>query len=90
MRSRHRVSGILHCCGAEHADRLELARRTAQVFGLDADLLDVGPPPVALTAERIPCDTRLDGAATRERLGVEGSGLDAMLRRLREQLERAQ
>jgi dTDP-4-dehydrorhamnose reductase len=83
----HRASGILHCCGAEHADRLELARRTARVFGLDEDLLDVGPPPAALSAERIPGDTRLDGAATRARLGVAAPDLDGMLGRLRAQLE---
>jgi dTDP-4-dehydrorhamnose reductase len=84
---RARVTGILHCCGAEHAHRVELARRTAQVFGLDEDLLDVGPAPQALARERIPCDTRLDGAATRARLGVTAAGLDGMLGRLREQLQ---
>ena len=82
----HRATGILHCCGAEHADRVGLARRTARVFGLDEGLLDVGPPPAALTAERVPCDTRLDGAATRRRLGVRAADLDTMLGRLRDQL----
>jgi dTDP-4-dehydrorhamnose reductase len=82
----HRATGILHCCGAEHADRVELARRTARAFGLDEGLLEVGPPPAALTAERVPCDTRLDGAATRRRLGVQAPDLDGMLGRLREQL----
>jgi dTDP-4-dehydrorhamnose reductase len=82
----HRATGILHCCGAEHTGRLELARRTARVFGLDEDLLDVGPPPATLTGERIPCDTRLDGSATRARLGVAAPDLDEMLGRLQAQL----
>ena len=39
------VTGILHCCGGEHADRVGLARRAIRVFELDPDLLDVVPPP---------------------------------------------
>ncbi len=80
-----RATGILHCCGAEHADRLQLARRTAEVFGLDASLLDVGPPPADLVSERIPADTRLDGAVTRHKLGTPALDLDGMLGRLRAQ-----
>lgn len=80
------MTGILHCCGCEHADRVELARRTARAFGLDESLLDVGPPPAALVAERVPADTRLDAAATRARLGLPEYGLDGMLRRLADQL----
>jgi dTDP-4-dehydrorhamnose reductase len=83
---QQRGTGIMHCCGAEHANRLQLARRAAAVFGLDASLLDIGPPPEALIGERIPTDTRMDGEATRRRLGVEAPDLDAMLGRLREQL----
>ncbi|MBV8712464.1 MAG: sugar nucleotide-binding protein, partial [Solirubrobacterales bacterium] len=40
------VSGILHCCGGEHAGRVGLARRAVEVFELDPDLLDVVPPPL--------------------------------------------
>jgi dTDP-4-dehydrorhamnose reductase len=81
-----RATGILHCCGAEHASRVSLARATARVFGLDESLLDAGEPPSSLVGERIPTDTRLDNAATRERLGVPGFDLEGMLGRLREQL----
>ena len=81
-----RAEGILHCCGAEHADRVQLARRTARVFGLDESLLAVGPPPGALVVERIPADTRLDSTVTRERLGLAPLDLDGMLARLRDQL----
>ena len=81
-----RATGVLHCCGAEHADRVELARRVVRAFGLDESLLDVGEPPPALVGERIPADTRLDNATTRERLGLPAFDLDGMLGRLRAQL----
>lgn len=84
------ATGILHCVGGEHADRVGLARRAVAAFGLDGELLDVGPPePGALPAPpaRVPYDTRLDGTATAARLGVELPGLDVMLGRLRAELE---
>src|SRR5262249_9759609 len=40
-----RVIGTLHCVGAEHIDRVSLARRAALAFGLDPALLAVGAPP---------------------------------------------
>ena len=82
------VSGILHCCGGEHADRVELARRAVAAFGLDAELLDVGPPPdEALAGGAIPRDTRLDATITARRLGAELPDLDTTLARLRHDLE---
>jgi dTDP-4-dehydrorhamnose reductase len=82
------VSGILHCCGGEHADRVELARRAAAAFDLDAELLDVGPPPdEALAGGAIPRDTRLDATITARRLGAELPDLDTTLARLRHDLE---
>jgi dTDP-4-dehydrorhamnose reductase len=82
------VTGVLHCVGGEHADRIALAQRAVAAFGLDEALLDVGPPdPAALPAGGVPFDTRLDAAATAAALDVELSGLDAMLGRLRTQLE---
>ena len=84
------VTGILHCCGGEHVDRVGLARRAVDAFGLDPDLLDVGPPPVgAVPAERVPRDTRLDAAATAAALDVELPDLDTQLARLRAELEGA-
>jgi dTDP-4-dehydrorhamnose reductase len=82
------AGGVLHCVGGEHADRIELARRAVGAFGLDVDLLDVGPPdPAALPAGGVPFDTTLDTAATAAALDVELSGLDPMLARLRAELE---
>ncbi len=82
------ATGILHCCGGEHADRRGLARRAVAAFGLDEDLLDVGPPDeAALRAGRAPFDTRLDASATAAALGAELPDLDTMLARLRAELE---
>ena len=82
------VTGMLHCCGGEHVDRVGLARRAIEVFELDGELLDVVPPPEDVVSDGgIPRDTRLDATETAARLGVELPGLDAMLRRLRSQVE---
>ncbi len=84
------VTGILHCCGGEHADRLTLARRAIDAFGLDGDLLDVGPPPAeVLTDGGVPRDTRLDAAATAVRLDTQLPDLGTMLAQLRDELETA-
>jgi dTDP-4-dehydrorhamnose reductase len=80
------VTGVLHCCGGEHTDRVGLARRAIRVFELDPELLEVVKPPPA-GSERIPRDTRLDARATARALGVELPDLDGMLRRLRTEVE---
>lgn len=82
------VTGILHCVGGEHADRIGLARRAVDVFDLDAELLEVGPPPPdALPQGGVPRDTRLDATATAAALDVELPDLDSQLARLRAELE---
>jgi dTDP-4-dehydrorhamnose reductase len=80
--SGHR--GIFHCCGGESVDRRTLAQRTVEVFGLDAGLLDFGPPPPQPWP--IPYDTSLDATATAARLGVELPEVDEQLRRLERSL----
>lgn len=81
------VTGTLHCVGADHVDRVELARRAITAFDLDPGLLQVGPPPEAALGDgRIPADTRLDGTATAERLGLDLPSLDQTLRRLSDEL----
>jgi dTDP-4-dehydrorhamnose reductase len=80
--------GVLHCVGGESVDRVTLARRTARAFGLDDGLIDVGPPdPAALGTMRVPYDTSLDATATAARMGIELPDLDAMLARLRVELD---
>ena len=56
-------------------------------FGLDAELLDVGPPPApALAGGAVPRDTRLDASITAQRLGAELPDLDTTLARLRHEI----
>lgn len=74
------ATGILHCVGSEHIDRVALARRAVEAYGLDPDRLHVGPPPAQ--TERIPYDTRLDATRTAQRLGVELPDVDALLKGL--------
>ncbi len=82
------VTGVLHCCGGEHVDRVGLARRAAEVFELDPELIDVVAPPDGMAgADPVPRDTRLDARATARVLGVEMPSVDAMLRRLKAQVE---
>ncbi len=84
------VTGTLHCCGGEHADRVGLARRAVAAFGLEPGLLDVAPPPpAALPGGGVPRDTRLDATATARALGVRLPDLDTQLARLRAELDAA-
>jgi dTDP-4-dehydrorhamnose reductase len=81
-------TGVLHCCGGEHADRERLARATVEAFDLDGDLLDFGPPDEAAVGdEPIPDDTRLDASATAAALGVRLPDLRTSLGRLHEQID---
>ncbi|HEX2411421.1 MAG TPA: sugar nucleotide-binding protein [Solirubrobacteraceae bacterium] len=73
-------TGVFHCCGGESVDRRTLALRTVEAFGLDAELLDFGPPPAQPWP--VPYDTRLDATATAATLGVELPDLDTQLQRL--------
>jgi dTDP-4-dehydrorhamnose reductase len=78
------VTGTLHCVGAEPVHRVDLARRAVAAFGLDPDLLAVGPPPGGASG---PYDTSLDGTYTAKALGVELRGVDSLLSELGVQLE---
>jgi dTDP-4-dehydrorhamnose reductase len=77
-------SGVFHCCGGESVDRRTLALRTVDVFGLDRELLDFGPPPEPPFP--IPYDTSLDARATAAVLGVELPSLDDQLRAMTEEV----
>ena len=82
------VTGVLHCVGGEHADRIALALRAVAAFELDPHLLTFAAPPAdALPDGGVPFDTRLDAAATAAALDVELPSLDTMLARLRTEIE---
>ncbi|HEY7074846.1 MAG TPA: hypothetical protein VH418_05740, partial [Solirubrobacteraceae bacterium] len=73
------ATGILHCCGSEHADRVTLVRRTAAAFGFDPEMVETAPPPPeAIPAGGTPYDTRLDNRATLAALDIEPLDLDSL------------
>jgi dTDP-4-dehydrorhamnose reductase len=78
------VDGILHCCGAEHTDRVSLARRAATAFDLDPALVKTGPAPAE--AGSGPFDTRLSSEVTARRLDTTLPDLEDLMRVLREEL----
>jgi dTDP-4-dehydrorhamnose reductase len=81
-------TGIFHCCAGEPTTRMELARRAAEVFGLDASLLESGEPdPAALPPAPVPYDTSLDARATARALGREPPSVDELLTRFRSERE---
>jgi dTDP-4-dehydrorhamnose reductase len=77
-------TGIHHCCGGEAISRTELARRAVEAFGLDGDLLDIGPPQLKALPGPVPYDTSLDCSATAAALGVPAPGIDQQLLGVRE------
>jgi dTDP-4-dehydrorhamnose reductase len=82
------VDGILHCCGGEHVDRVTLARRAVDAFGLDPGLLSVGPAPDDMRIPGgAPYDTRLDTAATAQALDTAMPTVDDLLAELRVELD---
>ncbi len=88
------LGGVFHCCGGESIDRVTLARRAAEVFELDAELLELGvrPPEGALPGPAggppapVPYDTSLDASWTAAALDVELLGVTQMLHRMCEEL----
>ena len=83
------ATGVFHLCGAEGIDRVDLARAAVEVFGLDAELLEHGPPaPDERAPMPIPDDTRLSASVTAGVLGIELLGVRALLQGLRDELDR--
>jgi dTDP-4-dehydrorhamnose reductase len=88
------LSGIFHCCGGESIDRAGLARRAAEVFELDADLLQFGvrppdaalPGPAGARSAAIPYDTSLDATRTAAALDADLPGVTQMLQAMCEEL----
>ncbi len=79
-----RLDGIFHCCGGEAMGRMALARLACEVFGLDADLLDSGPPdPAAIPQGPVPYDTSITMPRTAELLEHTPSSVRSLLERFR-------
>jgi dTDP-4-dehydrorhamnose reductase len=80
--------GIFHCCGGESIDRMALARLTAEVFELDAGLLQSGQPEWGdLAGIAIPYDTSLSARYTAEELDYKLPGIRQILQLYRHQVE---
>lgn len=86
--AKRRVAGVFHCCGADSAGRMELARMACDVFGLDPGLLRTGPPDVgAMPKVPIPYDTSITAPRTAQLLDHEPTPLRALLERFRAEYE---
>ena len=84
------LDGVFHCCGGEAVGRMDLARLTCDVFGLDPGLLRSGPPdPEAMPDAAIPHDTSITAPRTSELLDRTPSALRDLLMRFREEYEAA-
>lgn len=85
------ADGIFHCCGAEPAGRMELARLACDVFGHDPSLLRSVPPDPEMMASmagaRVPYDTSLTTPRTAGILGYEPLGNRELLERFKQELE---
>jgi dTDP-4-dehydrorhamnose reductase len=76
--------GTFHCGTADAVSRLELARRAAEVFELDASLVRPGPPvEEELPAGRVPYDTSMSSRATAAAIGGTPPTVAELLARFR-------
>ncbi len=85
------ADGIFHCCGAEPAGRMELARLACEVFGHDPSLLRSVPPDTeimsSMAGARIPYDTTIRTPRTTEILDYEPLGTRDLLARFKQEIE---
>lgn len=80
--------GIFHCCGGESISRMALAQVAAEVFELDASLLQSGEPEWGdLAGIAIPYDTSLSASYTAEELDYELPSIRQILQAYRYQVE---
>ena len=85
------ADGIFHCCGAEPAGRMELARMACEVFGHDPSLLRSDSPDAemmsSMAGARIPYDTTIRTPRTTEILDYEPLGTRELLERFKQEVE---
>lgn len=83
-----RLDGVFHCCGADGAGRMELARLACDAFDLDPDLLDSGPPdPRFMPPGPVPYDTTITCPRTSELLERRPTPLRSLLEQFRGEYE---
>lgn len=82
------LDGVLHFAGGTVVTRRELAEATCDVFGLDPERLDFGPPPdEARLPAPVPYDTSMAADTTMARLGARAHPIQAQLQALKSELE---
>jgi dTDP-4-dehydrorhamnose reductase len=80
--------GVFHCCGGESISRMGLAHTAAEVFDLDASLLQSGKPDWGdLAGVSIPYDTSLSATYTAEQLDYQLPTIRQLLQTYRHQVE---
>ncbi len=81
------ASGVLHYAGGTAVTRRQLALATCDVFGLNAALVDFGPPPdSARIPAPVPYDTSMSGEVTAAMLGTRTWPIEDQLGSLEREL----
>ena len=80
--------GTFHLVGDEAVSRMELAKLTCEVFGLDSSLLNVSEPPAdQLFPAAVPVDSSLGNEYTKKILEIEPQPLRKILEAFKQELE---
>jgi dTDP-4-dehydrorhamnose reductase len=89
--ARHPENGIFHCFGSESIERMELARRTAEVFGYDPAQVQAVPLPDDVRAEhadiRIPYRAVISTEKSAKALGRKALNVVEGLQAFKNELE---
>lgn len=84
------ASGTFHAVSDDAIGRFDLAVLAAEVFGLDADLIDQGPPPESERfSEPVPVDTSLGNSRLARDLGIGPVGIRDLLEALKRESDGA-
>lgn len=85
------ASGVFHLVCDEPVSRLELAQRAADIFGLNRELVRVGPVPSdSEFPAAVPRDTSMDRTRTAQGLELAPAGVDDVLMALKAEMETGQ
>ncbi|MGD2011648.1 MAG: sugar nucleotide-binding protein, partial [Desulfobacterales bacterium] len=80
--------GIFHCCCGQSVSRMELANAAAEIFGLDAELLQTGPPDwTGMVGVPVPFNTSMSARYTAEQLDYTLPNISRLLQIYHQQLE---